>query len=274
MLLIDDESYYLAIGRDAPSIIECLSVGEKVAGWIKDCELESINEECISVISYSITNEEMLNCVYGHKPDVPQNKIHQILSDLTHDLGVNTEDDNSQRSNTSEFDNEMYISEEKAIELLHTTRSISNCSMSTTEETPSTWNHQAQDYHTAAEDAINGISSSQTQDIASDSSPLDGGGSFNLLSQGNYVDHDIAFSSDSSCQSSNSNTIAIPNCHDMLDQSTYALSFTPFNNSKAIHDSSLAANHQCATPTTEVYHHSSMANVTFNVDNGNGLQLM
>ena len=43
MLLIDDESYYLTIGRDAPSIIECLSVGEKVAGWIKDCELQSIS---------------------------------------------------------------------------------------------------------------------------------------------------------------------------------------------------------------------------------------
>ena len=272
MLLIDDESYYLAIGRDAPSIIECLSVGEKVAGWIKDCELQSINEECISVISYSITNEEMLNCVYGHKPDVHQNRIHQTLSDLTHDLGVNTEGDNSQRSNTSESDNEMYISEEKAMELLHTT-SISNCSMSTTEETPSIWNDQAQDYHTAAEDAINGISSSQAQDIASDSSPLDGGGSFNLLSQGNYVDHDIAFSSDSSYQSSNSNrTVALSNCHDnMLDQSTYTLSLAPFNNSKVIHDSSLVAN-QCATPTTEVYHHSS--NVTFNANNDNGLQLI
>ena len=272
MLLIDDESYYLAIGRDAPSIIECLSVGEKVAGWIKDCELQSINEECISIISYSITNEEMLNCVYGHKPDVHQDRIHQILSDLTHGLGVNTEGDNSQRSNTSESDNEMYISEEKAMELLHTT-SISNCSMSTTEETPSIWNdHQAQDYYTAAEDATNGISPSQAQDIASDSSPLDGGGSFNLLSQGNYVDHDIAFSSDSSCQSSNSNTVAIPNCHDnMLDQSTYTLSLALFNNSKAIHDSSFAVN-RCAAPTTGVYHHSS--SVTFNVDNGNGLQLI
>ena len=147
------------------------------------------------------------------------------------------------------------------MEILHTT-SISNCSISTTEETPSIWNYQAQDYYTAAEDATNGISSSQAQDIASDSSSLDGGGSFNLLSQGNYVDHDIAFSSDSSCQSSNSNTVAIPNCHDMLDQSMYTPSLTPFNNSKAIHDSSLAAN-QC---TTEVYHYSS--NVIFDVDNG------
>ena len=64
---VDNDRYYLSIGRDAASTIENLSVNEEVIKWIQETELQTNNEECKFIVSYSITNEEMLNYLFGYK---------------------------------------------------------------------------------------------------------------------------------------------------------------------------------------------------------------
>jgi len=103
MLVIDDNNYYLIIGRDAESTIESLGMDERITEWIKDLESHT-NEECKSIFSYSTTNEEMLNYVYGHtKSRTHNNRIRRILSDsiLISSSGVSTENENGTKRMSS-----------------------------------------------------------------------------------------------------------------------------------------------------------------------------
>jgi len=102
MLVIGDNNYYLTIGRDTESTIESLGMDERITKWIKDLESHT-NEECKSIISYSTTNEEMLNYVYGHTNSRTHNSRIRILSDsiLISSSGVSTKNENGTKRMSS-----------------------------------------------------------------------------------------------------------------------------------------------------------------------------
>ncbi|XP_065889340.1 uncharacterized protein [Dysidea avara] len=62
----DDDTDYSVIGKEAPSTCEYLG-NEKVLHWIKDVQMPKIDEECASIRSGEMTNDDMLNLVYGSK---------------------------------------------------------------------------------------------------------------------------------------------------------------------------------------------------------------
>jgi len=55
---------YSIIGREAPSTCEHLDI-EKVAHWINDIQMPTVDEEGISICSGGKTNEDILKLVYG-----------------------------------------------------------------------------------------------------------------------------------------------------------------------------------------------------------------
>ena len=114
MLVIDNDNYYLTIGKDAASTIESIDVNEQVAAWIKDMESYT-DEECRSIVSYNITNKEMLNYVYGHTKTC-KSGMRRILSDPV--LIYRANDDNRKVTNAmaSVAEEDSYVLEE----FLHT----------------------------------------------------------------------------------------------------------------------------------------------------------
>jgi len=114
-LFYDDNYAYSTYGRDAPSTVESLGVNDKVTDWIKDVRMPSIDEDCGSVISDSITNEEMLDHLYGHGTMNDKKKDNARDSIGSTDSGIGSEDgkEPSQKS--------LYVSEQHAEELLNTT---------------------------------------------------------------------------------------------------------------------------------------------------------
>jgi len=62
--LVEDDTDYSVIGKEAPSTCEYLE-NEKVLHWIKDTQMPKIDEECVSICSGETTNVDMLNLVYG-----------------------------------------------------------------------------------------------------------------------------------------------------------------------------------------------------------------
>jgi len=60
----EDDTNYSVIGKEAPSTCEYLG-NEKVLHWIKDAQISTIDEETASIHSVEITNDDMLNLVYG-----------------------------------------------------------------------------------------------------------------------------------------------------------------------------------------------------------------
>ena len=280
MLVVDNDSYYLSIGRDAASTIESLSVNEEVIKWIQETELRTENEECKSIVSYSTTNEEMLNCLYGCKNSSHKSQKHRILSDSILNSRDRTEYYYHKSKNLANI-----ITEESIGELLHTNTNqgltaVETSSTKTSIQENSKFisrsfssNHlpghniqgQYMDYHTAVDltvDSGHGSISSQPQDFTSPITnanlPEDNDSVFSYsLSDGNYVDHGVAFSMDSAIQSVNS----------VVDHPK-SLSIPP--------EASSVSDDQCATPTTGVYQSYSIAvdHDDITVDDANGLQLI
>ena len=63
-----DTNYYSECGRDAPSTVESLGYNnDKVHEWIKKVQMPTIDEDGDSVISEDLSNEKMLNCLYGNR---------------------------------------------------------------------------------------------------------------------------------------------------------------------------------------------------------------
>ena len=108
---IDD---YSVIGKDAPSTCESVGEIQKVAEWIKDAQMPTINEECtaestnqindiqisdnndecdsIITVPY-VTNEEMLDHVCGHHVTGKKTRMDKF-SVSTADSGIENELDN------------------------------------------------------------------------------------------------------------------------------------------------------------------------------------
>ena len=222
MLVVDNDSYYLSIGRDAASTIETLSVNEKVIEWIKETELRTNNQECKSIFSFSTTNEEMLNYVYGYKSSSHKSERHRILSDSILDSRIKTGYYKSEH-----FINKSDTITEENIELSHintdlvlpavkasnTETIIQENASSHPSIVPSHFMQgQYTDYHNAVDltaDSRHGSIASPAPDF--NSVITEATDSVSVLtyspSDENYVDHDIAFSMDSAMQSVDTNVI-------------------------------------------------------------------
>jgi len=96
----DDNYANSTYGRDAPSTVESLGVNDKITDWIKDTQMPSIDEECGSVISDNLTNEEMLDCIYGHGTATHARQVKSVGSASS---GVRSEgsDELSQKDQTT-----------------------------------------------------------------------------------------------------------------------------------------------------------------------------
>ena len=280
MLFVDNDSYYLSIGRDAASTIESLSVNEEVIKWIQETELRTNHEECKSNVSYCTTNEEMLNYLYGYKNSLHKSEKHRILSD-----SILSSRDRTKYYYHKSKNLENIITEESIGELLHTNTNQGLTAVETSSTKTSiqenskfisrsdSGNHlpgnniqgQYMDYHTAVDltvDSGHGSISSQPQDFTSPITnanlPEDNDSVFSYSpSDGNYVDHGVAFSMDSAIQSVNS----------VVDHPK-SLSIPP--------EASSVSDDQCATPTTGVYQSYNIAvdHDDITVDDANGLQLI
>ena len=103
-----DNNYHSECGRDAPSTVESLRYNNDKQH--KQVHMPTIDEDDDSIISEDLSNEEMLNRLYGNKPN------ENIES--SPDSGVNNVNNNDfkvyQKSPT-------YITEAKVDELLHGT---------------------------------------------------------------------------------------------------------------------------------------------------------
>ncbi|XP_065889011.1 uncharacterized protein [Dysidea avara] len=280
MLFVDNDSYYLSIGRDAASTIESLSMNEEIIKWIQETELQTNNEECKSNVSDSTTNEEMLNYLYGYKNSLHKSEKHRILSDSILSSRDRTEYYYHKSKNLANI-----ITEESIGELLHTNTNHGLTAVETSSTKTSiqenskfisrsdSGNHlpgnniqgQYMDYHTAVDltvDSGHGSISSQPQDFTSPITnanlPENNDSVFSYSpSDGNYVDHGVAFSMDSAIQSVNS-VVGHPK----------SLSIPP--------EASSVSDDQCATPTTGVYQSYNIAvdHDDITVDDANGLQLI
>jgi len=216
MLIIENDNYYLTIGRDAASTIESIDVNEQMAEWIKDIESHT-DEECRSIVSYNITNEEMLNFVYGNtKPR--EIKRRRILSDPVLMYRANIVNVNGTKTIPSVAEEGPYVSEE----LFHAAFSetekcevISGIKVSNSAQ--DNFNilnlnkelGQYVGYHAAVTDTVTSDSGhnsalSPTEDFAVTSSelPMDSDSVFTCsLSHGNCKDHNMSFHNDSACKS-------------------------------------------------------------------------
>jgi len=253
MLVIDDDNYYLAIGRDAASTIESLGVDEKVTEWIKDLELPDIDGECRSLFSYrrtSATNEEMLDYVYGHKPIT---RSRRLFSAPIISTGTIAEKYNHKRSNPFVVQHRSIPEETTTLTLeamsgqeqaqrdvkpsVNENITSEHVSMSTSQPPLPSENKQGQyiDYHTSDIDSSSG---------------------------GNYVDHSIAISTDSVYQSFNTGVCVGKHHLESLS--------IPFPDEQG----TSFTNDQCTTPTTGVYQSHNIAVDYNHADNVNSLELV
>ena len=281
MLVVDNDSYYLSIGRDAASTIETLSVNEKVIEWIQETELQTNNEECKSIVSFSTTNEEMLNYVYGYKSSSHKSERHRILSDSILDSRIKTGYYKSEH-----FINISDTITEENIELSHinTDLVLPTVKASNTETiiqenasshpsiVPShSMQGQYMGYHNAVDltaDSGHGSIASPAPDFNSViTKAADSDSVFTYSpSDENYVDHSIAFSMDSAIQSVDTNVIDHPE----------SLSIPPYSEDIVASYDTSASDKQCTTPTTGVYqsHNIAVDHDGVTVENLNGLQLI
>jgi len=223
MLVIENDNYYLTVGRDAESTIESINVNERVAEWIKDIE----SQDCQSITSCNLTNEEMLNYIYGHtKPR--KSEIRRILSDTVLIYKASTENLSSNKTMTLFAEESGYTLEEV---VFRTTVSQSDQVISSIEESKSILDnfrasstHESSlgqkelgvyvDYHTAVTDIVTSNSGhdsalSQTEDFTSISTELP-------------TDSDSVFTYSMSGQSSNDDN-NVSSHHSACESYTYSL---------------------------------------------------
>ena len=211
MLVIDNDNYYLTIGRDAASTIESIDVNEQVAEWIKDMESYT-DEECRSIVSYNITNEEMLNYVYGHTKAC-KSGMHRILSDPVLIYRANNDNRKVTNAMASVSEEDYYVLEE----FLHTNshQILPGNKMSTSiQETLSIHGSSLLsqnelgpyvDYHAALSDTVTTDSDydNPLKDLNAISTKLSTDSDTYSLSPKKciqIIDHDIASSHDSACE--------------------------------------------------------------------------
>jgi len=259
MVVIDDDNYYLAIGRDAASTIESLGVDDKVAEWIKDLDLPAdIDGECRSVFSYrraSATNEDMLDYVYGNKRTV---RNRRRFSTPIGNIG-----DSHKRSNPFVIQNQSILEENIAIPLeTLSSQEHSAWSSANAEEVHAnvptlhfplpSQSEQGQyvDYHTAVKsiDSSHDSVSSQKKDFTSATADSDSV-FIDSSSVGNYIDHSIAAGATDSAYHS-LNTGVGEGRHHL--ESLSITSLVDEQDTSSTYD-------QYATPTTGVYQSHNIA---------------
>ena len=264
MVVIDDDNYYLAIGRDAVSTIESLGVDDKVSEWIKDLDLPAdIDGECRSVFSYrraSATNEDMLDYVYGNKRTV-RNRRH--FSAPIINLGNIGDSNSRKRSNPLVIQNQS-IPEENTLEIMSSQEQDVQSSANESEDAVKHDNISTShfplpsqseqglyvDHHTAVNsiDSSHDSVSSQTKDFTSATADSDSV-FIDSSSVGNYIDHSIAASTTDSAYHS-LNTGVGEGRHHL--ESLSITSLVDEQDTSSTHD-------QCATPTTGVYQSHNIA---------------
>jgi len=281
----DDNYAYSTYGKDAPSTVESLGVNNKVADWMGDLHMPSIDEECGSVISDDITNEEMLDYLYGRSTTTHKKQVKSQASVGSADSGVGSENRDKRDS---------YISEQRVEELLHTT-SNEEGEVSPDTET-ALWNEGDGQGNSRPSSLSSLLSSTNKHDqdmgnptaVDTPTTPVVGsshGNSFpksrkfaslvinrlpsvsdsvfmHSLSEGSYVDHRIASSSDSACQSPNVNTSvgkASPGFENIPTPSFFVHDNNPHN--------AFSSGDQCVTPTIGVYQPQNTAFDCVSVEN-------
>jgi len=261
MLVIDNDNYYLTIGKDAASTIECIDINDQVAEWIRDIESHT-DEECRSTFSYSTTNEEMLNYVYGNTRPY-KNEIRQVLSEPVLIFRTNIDKTNGTKTLPSVAEEDSYILEE----LLHATfcqndegfpdikrsnsipdnfnTSTSNYSMLSQKEMG-----QYVDYHAAVTDTVTSDSGQDSGSTQTDFTstilelPTESDSVFTYsMPDESYNDHNMSISHDRACKS-------VP--HLQSDLSYHS------SDDSASHDPS-STQGLCTTPTTGVYQSINIA---------------
>jgi len=285
----DDNYAYSIYGEDAPSTVESLGVHGKVSDWMRDLHMPRIDEESGSIISDDLTNEEMLDHLYGYSTTTHKKQLKRRVSEGSADSGIGSENGNGLSQKDS------YITEQRVEELLHSTTSNEG-EVSPHSETaslnegdgqgnsrPSSLSSFLPNISKHNQDAGNptAVDTLVTPTLGSihentfpksrkftplviNRLPSVSDSVFtNSLSEGNYVDHRIASTSDSGGQSPNFDASVgktSPGFENISTPSCFVHDFTPHN--------AFSSHDRCETPTiTGVYKQQNIAAECVSVEN-------
>ena len=241
--------------------------------------MPSIDEECGSVISDDITNEEMLDHLYGHSTTIRKKEVKPRVSVGSADSGVGSE--NSKEPSQKN----LYISEQQVDELLHTSNEEGQVSPDT--ETAS-WNEGDGQGNSRPSSLSGSLISTNKHNqemgnptaVDTPTTPVVGSCQRNSfpksrkfaplvinklpsvsdsvfthsLSEGNYVDHRLASTSDSACQSPDMSAgvgKTSPGFENISTPPCFVHDSTSHNTS--------SSDDRCVTPTIGVYQSQNIA---------------